>query len=48
MFTDYVFGDPASVRWSLMIAPTAAYILSGTFFWLGRKPYIQSCKADQN
>jgi MFS family permease len=48
MFTDYVFGDPAAVRWSLMIAPTAAYILSGAFFWLGRKPYIRSCNADKN
>jgi MFS family permease len=48
MFTDYVFGDPASVRWSLMIAPTAAYVLSGAFFWLGRKPYIRSRKLDQN
>lgn len=42
MFTDYVFGDPAAVRWSLLIAPTAAYVISATFFWLGRKPYIGS------
>jgi MFS family permease len=42
MFTDYVFGDPAAVRWSLMIAPTAAYTVSATCFWLGRRPYSQS------
>jgi len=42
IFTDYVFGDPVSVRWSLMIAPTAAYIVSATCFWLGRRPYIRS------
>ncbi len=42
MFTDYVFGDPAAVRWSLMIAPTAAYVLSAICFQLVRKPYIKS------
>jgi MFS family permease len=44
MLTDYVFGDPASVRWSLMIAPTTAYALAAVFFWLGRRPYARSAE----
>ena len=45
MITDYVFGDPAAVRWSLVIAPTAAYVVSaGCFLW-GRKPYVRSRQA---
>jgi MFS family permease len=39
MFTDYVFGDPAAVRWSLMIAPTTAYVIAAICFWQGRRPY---------
>jgi len=39
MITDYVFGDPAAVRWSLMIAPTTAYVVAAVCFWLGRRPY---------
>ena len=42
MFTDYVFGDPAAVRWSLMIAPPAAYVIAASCFWLGRRPYMLS------
>ena len=42
MFTDYVFGEPAAVRWSLMIAPPTAYVLSALFFWLACKPYAAS------
>jgi MFS family permease len=42
MLTDYVFGDPAAVRWSLMIAPPAAYLVAATCFWLCRRPYARS------
>jgi MFS family permease len=42
MFTDYVFGDPAAVRWSLLIAPTTAYVIAAICFWLGRRPYTVS------
>jgi len=42
MFTDYLFGDPLAVRWSLLIAPPAAYVISAACFWLGRRPYMQS------
>jgi len=45
MFTDYVFKDPLSVRWSLAIAPTIAYALSAILFWLSRKPYVRSVQA---
>ena len=40
--TDFVFGDPDQVRYSLFIAPTAAYLLSALAFWLARAPYVRS------
>ena len=44
MFTDYVFGDPAAVRYSLVIVPTVAFSLAALFFFLARKPYVKSVK----
>ena len=47
LVTDYVFGDPAAVRYSLLIVPTAAFSLAATFFWLARAPYVRSLQALQ-
>jgi len=44
LLTDYVFGDPVDVKWSLMIAPPVAYILSASCNWLARRPYTNSLK----
>ncbi len=39
LFTDYVFGYPEAVRYSLAIVPTVAFFLAGTCFLLVRAPY---------
>ena len=41
-FTDFVFGDPAAVRYSLVIVPTIGFSLGAMFFLLARKPYVRS------
>ncbi len=45
LFTDFVFGTPASVRESLLIVPPAAYVLAGACFWATRWPYRTSLAA---
>lgn len=46
--TDFVLGDPALVRYSLLVAPTTAYALSALGFWLARKPYVRSIESIAN
>lgn len=40
--TDFVFGDPAAVRYSLLIVPTIGFSLSALFYFLARKPFVRS------
>lgn len=45
LFTDFVFGTPESVRYSLLIVPPAIYVLAGLCFWVARGPYRLSLAA---
>ena len=45
LFTDFVFGTPVAVRYSLLVVPPAAYLLSAAVFWAGRRPYRASVAA---
>ena len=47
-FTDFVFGDPVAVRYSLVIVPTIAFSLAALFFFLARKPYVRSMQQLKN
>ena len=48
IFTDFVFGDPAAVRYSLLIVPTIGFSLGALFFLLARKPYVRSMEQLRN
>lgn len=45
LFTDFVFGTPESVRYSLLIVPPVIYLLAGLCFWAARGPYRLSLAA---
>ena len=40
--TDYVFGDPAAVRYSLLIVPTAGFAVAAACFLAARRPFARS------
>nr|WP_251701949.1 MFS transporter [Pseudomonas boanensis] len=42
LFTDYVFGDDAALRYSLLIVTSVAVISSVALLWAGLKPYRES------
>jgi sugar phosphate permease len=42
IFTDYVFHDDKSVRYSLLIVATTAHLISAVLLWVGLKPYRRS------
>jgi MFS family permease len=42
--TDYIFGAPEAVRYSLAIVPTLAYVMAAVCFWAARAPYRRSCQ----
>ena len=39
--TDYVFGDPAAVRYSLLIVPTAGFAVAAACFRAARRPFAR-------
>ncbi|MFO1355298.1 MAG: MFS transporter [Gammaproteobacteria bacterium] len=45
LFTDFVFGTPGSVRYSLLIVPPVIYVLAALCFWVARGPYRLSLAA---
>ncbi|MNR53189.1 hypothetical protein D3C85_1731600 [compost metagenome] len=44
LFTDYVFGDDAALRYSLLIVTSLAVSSSVVLLWMGLKPYRESLK----
>ncbi|MNF86803.1 Major Facilitator Superfamily protein [compost metagenome] len=42
LFTDYVFGDDAALRYSLLIVTSLAVTGSVVLLWMGLKPYRES------
>ncbi|MNP72965.1 hypothetical protein D3C76_1696120 [compost metagenome] len=42
LFTDYVFGDDAALRYSLLIVTSLAVSSSVLLLWMGLKPYRES------
>lgn len=42
--TDYVFGEDAAVRYSLIVVATAAHIGSAFLLWRGMKPFRESLR----
>jgi MFS family permease len=41
-FTDYVFRNDMSVRYSLLIVATAAHLIAAALLWIGLKPFRRS------
>jgi MFS family permease len=42
MVTDYVFGYPEALRYSLLITTTVAVVAASLLLWIGLKPYRES------
>ena len=42
LFTQYVFGDDTGVRWSLLVVPAGAHLLSAVLLFVGIKPFERS------
>ena len=40
--TDYLFGDPAAVRYSLLIVPTSGFAVAAACFAMARRPFVRS------
>ena len=45
--TDYLFGDPAAVRYSLLIVPTAGFAVAAACFAVARRPFVRSLEQPQ-
>lgn len=43
--TDYLFGDPAAVRYSLLVVPTVGFSAAAICFWASRRPFVESLES---
>ena len=42
LFTQYVFRDDSAVRWSILVVPVGAHVLSSILIWVGVKSFKDS------